>query len=190
MPDQDDLDRLLDSALSSYAEPAPDLEQRILHSLAASDHAPAARRHAWLPSPIAIPAAACLLVALGLWIHPWKVNTGNSQQAQKALEAAHAAPAESAAKQPAQTVSHHRRSRSVSRPVPAYAALPKREVFPTPQPLSPAEQAFVKYVAMAPEKERRALLLSQAQQNAPLEISAIKISPITIPDPSGNQGEP
>ncbi|HEX8812227.1 MAG TPA: hypothetical protein VF742_09575, partial [Terracidiphilus sp.] len=62
MPDprdnQDHLDLLIDSALSTYAEPRAGLEARVLKHLAAQ---PARRR--WLPFAIALPiAAACAIL--------------------------------------------------------------------------------------------------------------------------------
>src|SRR6266568_4065939 len=63
----DELDKILDSALSSYAdeEPRPGLEGRVLNRIRASRDG---HRFAWLRWPIAIPAFACFLVlALTLW---------------------------------------------------------------------------------------------------------------------------
>jgi hypothetical protein len=191
VPDRNDLDSVLDSALATYALPRPGYEERLLQSLAARGRAPAVRRHRWLPWAIAMPAAACLLMALGLWLQPHPQRVETTQRAGTAPPVAHAVQPESAAVSPASPERRLRRTRSGLRSTQvSLAALPKREVFPAPQPLTPAEQAFVRYVATAPEKERRALLEAQKQQDAPLEISAIKISPVTIPDQTGNQGEP
>jgi hypothetical protein len=71
MPEKDELDLLLDSALATYADPGPDsgLEQRVLAGLEAarksgeSPRAFAGTRR-WLPWAIALPLAASLL----LWI--------------------------------------------------------------------------------------------------------------------------
>lgn len=189
MPEKDELDRMLDSALSVYAAPAPDFEERLVQSIAAAVPAPSPRRN-WLRWAIAVPAAACLLIAVSFFLRPRR-RIENAQQAQSASAVPHQARPLNAAVSTAQAQARPHRRPSVSHSASAWIAkLPKRDVFPTPQPLTPAEQAFVRYVAAAPEKERRALLETQAQDDAPLEISAIKISPITIPDPSGSQGEP
>ncbi|HUY94347.1 MAG TPA: hypothetical protein VMU71_03580 [Terracidiphilus sp.] len=196
MTDRDELDRRLDSALSAYAVPGPDFEERLLSSIALADRARPARRRPWLSWAIAISAAACLLIALSFFLHPRQRQTGNAQQARSA-PVPREKQQEQAAAAPASTEGRRQGTRSVARNTPRAASvelakLPKRDVFPTPQPLSPAEQAFVRYVAAAPEKDRRALIEAQAQQDAPLEISAIKIAPLTIssPDQTGIQGEP
>jgi hypothetical protein len=64
--------------------------------------------------------------------------------------------------------------------------LPKREVFPTPQPLSPEEQAFVEFAARAPETERQLFIEAQKRDDAPLSIAAIEIQPLDPPDHGGN----
>ena len=64
--------------------------------------------------------------------------------------------------------------------------LPKLDVFPTPQPLTPAEQALVAYVAHAPEAERQSLVEAQKQLDAPLTIAALEIKPLEPPEPGGN----
>src|SRR6185312_1147206 len=59
---RDQLDRVLDSALATYADPGPDsgLEQRILGRIA-NEATPAPRRR-WLAWSIALPVAAGLLI--------------------------------------------------------------------------------------------------------------------------------
>ena len=191
MPDQNELDRVLDAALSSYSAAGPEFEERLLRSLASAEDARMRQRRRWLSWAIAIPGLACLLIAVMLVLHPRRRQIDTPQQAQGAPAVPRGTGQEIAAVSPKAAATRTHRTRSTLRDVPAEVAkLPKREMFPTPQPLTPAEQAFVRYVGSAPEKDRRALLQAQAQQDAPLEISAIKISPITIPDSSGNQGEP
>ena len=194
MHDQDDLDRVLDSALSSYAAPAPGFEERILGSVTAAGRAHPEPRRSWLQWAIAIPAAACLLIALALFLHPRPRKMSGVQHARNAPAVSQAPRQETAASSGTPALPHPRPRRALPRMpgiMPAVAAgLPKRDLFPTPQPLTPAEQAFIRYVATAPEQDRRSLLEAQAKQDAPLAISAIKIAPITIPDQSGNQGEP
>jgi hypothetical protein len=64
--------------------------------------------------------------------------------------------------------------------------LPKLNVFPTPQPLTPSEKALVTYIAHAPEAERNALVDAQKQMDAPLSIAAIDIQPLEPPEEGGN----
>ncbi len=68
MPEKDELDRLVDSALATYADPGPDsgLERRVLSALA-GERGLGNERSGWalrLPWMIAIPLAASLL----LWV--------------------------------------------------------------------------------------------------------------------------
>ena len=66
MHDKPELDRLLDSALKTYAEPEPGLEGRILSSLVEVRTAPrrAASYRRWLYWSAAVPVAAGLLFML------------------------------------------------------------------------------------------------------------------------------
>ena len=72
MRENDPLDRLLDSALATYADPALDagLEKRVLEALTIERRtgeirsAPASSRR-WLPWVIAVPLAASLLLSIG-----------------------------------------------------------------------------------------------------------------------------
>lgn len=56
--------------------------------------------------------------------------------------------------------------------------LPKQEVFPTPQPLSPQEQALALFVSQAPPVLKEQVLAAQKQINAPIEIANIQITPL------------
>ena len=57
-------------------------------------------------------------------------------------------------------------------------ALPKQEVFPTPQPLSPQERALVSFVSEAPPAVKEQVLAAQKQIDAPIEIADIHIEPL------------
>ena len=69
MPDRDDLDILLDSAISTYAEPSSGLAQRVQNALGEQRLVPLSMpkqtavpiRH-WMPMTIALAAAACVLL--------------------------------------------------------------------------------------------------------------------------------
>jgi len=89
MPEQDELDRLLDSALATYADPGPDsgLEQHVLSALASERQSGEIRKAApwlrrWLPWVIAVPLAASLL----LWISVARISKEPSSQTQQAHE--------------------------------------------------------------------------------------------------------
>jgi hypothetical protein len=91
MPDKDELDVLLDSALSTYADPGPEsgpessLAQRVLLSLAAAraareGHSRSPKPRRWLAWAIAIPVAASLL----LWFSLTNFNALSTRQQQAA----------------------------------------------------------------------------------------------------------
>ncbi|WP_058186068.1 hypothetical protein [Terracidiphilus gabretensis] len=180
MPDDRELDHLLDTALSTYAEPREGLEARVLANLSARP----TRR--WLPWIIALPIAACLLLLLTLYPRhdrtepvrqaqhnptPQMQPTPQSSTAQAALEPVRPP-------QPRTSIAHATRT--------APAPLPKLDVFPTPQPLSSQERALIRYVAHIPEPDRRALAAAEDQPIAPLAIAAIQIHPLEPLDKSEN----
>lgn len=63
--------------------------------------------------------------------------------------------------------------------------LPKQEVFPTPQPLSPQERALLSFVNQAPLALKEQMLAAQKQVDGPIEIADIQIKPL-----DDNSGEP
>jgi hypothetical protein len=64
--------------------------------------------------------------------------------------------------------------------------LPKLDVFPTPQALTPEERALALVATRTPAPVRNALLAAQTQDDAPVRIAAIHIPPIEPPD----EGQP
>lgn len=196
MPDKDDLDLLLVSALTTYADPGHNagLEQRILARIAAAPTSPErkqAPRRPWLPWAIALPLAAGL--ALLLLSNP-KIKHSPSPQTQLVHESV-PPPALPRAGAPAETHSESARinKEPASTPrqqppthVPNLAPLPKLDVFPTPQPLTPQEQTLAIFAIHGPEPERKALAEAQQRIDAPLSIAAIHIPPVQSPDQGTN----
>lgn len=141
---EDDLDRVLDSALAMYAtiKSRPGLEERILANLPA-EHS-AARRTWWVWALVG--ALALLIVVL-------------------ALRSSRAVPPEVAKQRPApevakpvadrnlggstQPIRQVRRNQAAKwQPLPAN---PKLDQFPSPQPLSQQEQILAMYINQNPE---------------------------------------
>ncbi len=190
MPEPGDLDPVLRSALSSYGDPGADsgLEQRILARLASAKAATTPRRR-WLPWAVALPVAAGVLLLLILSGHqPNRQPYGNAE-----LNSPVRQPlvADTGAVPPADhhPVTGHRTKAATpqANPRPAAVAakaapLPKLDVFPTPQPLTPEEQAFAVFLARAPESVRQSFFEAQAKADAPLSIAAIHIEPLDPPD--------
>ena len=180
MRDDSDLDRTIDTALASYADADSGLEQRVLARIAAeSSRVPRLRRMAWA---LALATAAGLL--LFILLERPKPKRELEQNAEKTPQAQHA-PRATARVEPQGALriggpSHRSHSnRAVVKP--AVVRLPKQDVFPAPQPLSPAERALVEFAAQAPEAERQSFVAAQEQLDKPIEVSAIHIDPIQIP---------
>jgi hypothetical protein len=198
MRERDQLDDLLDAALSSYADPGRDcgLEQRVLARVSAENFAastPALRRR-WLPWGIALAAACCLFLFVVFSaqkrIHPPSRSVQSAQLS-------NALPARTAHHEPIPMVPHSTFVHEANRPLPkaqrhsvAVAAksapLPKRDVFPTPEPLTPQERALVEFATQVPEPQRRAVVEAQIHDDALLRIADLHIPPIEPPDEGKN----
>ena len=195
MRDKDGLDLLIDSALSTYADPGPDsgLEDRVLATLAAvRTAAPPIRggwRKRWLPWAVAIPIAAGLLF---LWLSPRRDKPLPASEPQQACAttppaiAPHAGPSSEVRREVP-----HRHTARMPRPASPVqtaqaAPLPKLDVFPTPQPLTAEERALVLVVTQTPLPAREALVEAQSLDAAPVRIAEIQIPPLEPPD----QGQP
>jgi hypothetical protein len=188
-----EFERLLRSALATYAE--PESESNLVHGIlarVAAESRPAPARR-WLPWAIAIPVLACLLALVVLFdskpAHTPAHDQNQVQSAQPALEPPVRVHPSAGLNWP-----ESRRSKSpvermrpqtiliIAKSVP----VPKQDVFPTPQPLTPAERALVAFGVGAPESERQSLIGSQEQLQEPIKISAIEIQPLDSPDQGGN----
>jgi hypothetical protein len=197
MRENDELDRLIDSALSTYGDPGPDsgLEQRVLARIE-SVRVPArvAPRRRWLEWAVGLPVAACVVLFVFFLAGPkiapppTSVAKGVAQPQQLPVIPAHSEAPTALRSEP---VSSNRqlpispRSRPDKQTMRS-VALPKLDVFPTPQPLTPEEQALVAFAVRAPESERKSFIEAQRQAEAPLRIAAIEIPPIDSPDKDTN----
>lgn len=194
MREEDQLDRMLDSSLSSYGDLGPDsgLAGRILARVA-SEQSPS-RSPRWCSRFLlwaALPAAACLLLTILLLRsagHPGAIQPSASLPQPASTNTVSKAPevadGTSAQKTPATVV--HRAQMRLSASVAKSTARPKLDVFPLPQPLSPEEQALYAFATQVPEKQRQAILTAQENDDAPLNIAAIHIQPLEISDTGKN----
>jgi hypothetical protein len=155
---RDNIERLLDDALASYArpEPRPGLERRVLDRI----HADAAPRFAFPRWAWAVPAAACLLWAGFLWTRP-AAKPGP-------VQVVHVAPVLVTAPLQPETpwIAHHARIRK---------RLPKLPQFPAPVPITQEEQALLAFVTGAPKEVQASLLDAQDRGVEPIRIEEIKI---------------
>jgi len=198
MREKDELDLLLDSALSSYADrhAVSGLEGRIMERLSAAGElrleVKSSPRRRWLLWVIASPVAACLLFLMFTIEratqpeHPQqKSEKTEHRQANRKVESGPAStrlrgPSHQT-KAPAIAASH-----SVVSVLSKSAPHPKLDVFPAPQPLTPEEQALYAFATQVPEKQRQAILNAQKNLNAPLDVAAIRIPPLEMSDESKN----
>jgi hypothetical protein len=188
-----DLDRMLESALSSYGDPGADsgLAERILARVSSeqsSNHSAPRWRNRFLLWA-ALPAAACLLLTFLILRSAGPPATHQSARLpQPATSAGSKAPMVAnitPAQKTLPTARHHTQPRLTSAAAKA-AVPPKLDVFPLPQPLSPEEQALYTFATQVPEKQRQAILDAQKNVDAPLNIAAIHIQPLELSDTSKN----
>jgi hypothetical protein len=163
----DELNRLLDDALTTYSrrEPQPGLEQRVLDAIRAAPPAPKFIFPRWAFAAL---AAACLLIlAITLRLH----RTSSPPPTTWNLPA----PAVPAQPQTAQRAPEYK----IAKKSPGkHLSLPKRQEFPSPAPLTNEERALLAFVARAPAEAREVLMSAQQQSIEPIRIEQIHIQPL------------
>lgn len=188
-PEYLELDALIRSSVASYgeAEPNSDLAQRILLRVAA-EPGPAVlpKRLHWV---FVLPIAACVIVSFVVlqigWIHKPKISKGQIHIAnQPSGENLQTGIGPAAAANP--SAKRERLHRKAYPHAASFAtesdSLPKLAVFPMPKPLSPSEQALVRFVERSPAIARNSLVDAPEQDNTPLSVAAIRIQPLETPE--------
>lgn len=175
MADRDEFDRLLDSALSTYADADPNLAPRVLRQLSLQTTM-RRRRTQWLWSAGLATAATALLLSIAPWRTPQPQLAPRTEASVAPPQPHPAAPTETT-----HTIAPHAPRTAPTRAVAASAPSPKQDIFPAPRPLSPEEQALAHLVAQSSPDQRRDLLTAQQQADAPIRISTISIPPISSP---------
>ncbi len=176
----DDLDRLIDAALASYADPGPDsgVERRVLARIRTTSlqHR---RRLIWAAGLPAFAAAGLML----LFVTNMSRHTGLGSQREKVsqIESVRTAPpgglnAPSRRAAVGSSMYARRRARSAA----PMAIPPKRDTFPSPAPLSHEERALVALLAHTPATQRQDLAI-WLQPAEPIHIATISISSINPP---------
>jgi hypothetical protein len=193
MRENDQLDLLIDAALATYSEPRAGLEDRVLQALAAERQPGAAMpqsislRRRWLPWAIALPVAACALLALLIQLRePHREAQARIPSSPLPSHDSSRLTAIAAAKTPAPISHRARPSASRTAPELQVATLPKLDVFPTPQPMTPQEKALFESTTRASKSQLMALVTAQHHPEGPLTIAAIKIPPIEPIDEGNN----
>lgn len=183
MPERDDpdrtLDQLIDSALASYAEPRPGLEQRMIARISGEVAVPSRSRR-WMLPAIAVPLAASLLLFAHLI--PKRPQQQRVHIAEAPVASSPGRVEGTPAKHPSPISMPHAHNRSSKR-LPGQVRSnvnqrPKLDIFPAPQPLSDAEQVVVRFASEASEANRKALVAPQRDFEEPIQITAIHIPPL------------
>ena len=187
MNERDELDAMLDVALETYVDTkaTPGLSHRILAVTSRREVRLSAVR--WLPLAASALAAAILIAIL--------LKYRGDSPSKTVPVAITATSSASVAGVPVRgkPAAHSVKVRAIKAPpnVQAQSPLPRLEVFPTPTPLSPEEQALVALVnrdsrdskELAQQITRPDL---QGQPIEPLRIAAIHIPPLNPPDNGSN----
>jgi hypothetical protein len=193
MPDREDLDLQLDAALATYADPEapPHLAEQILAAIAparpAAQTRPVAPRRRWTTWAIAIPAFAALLLAVFLPLrrsHEHHLLSPMAAAPHIPGPISQSQPNQVAASRPPRTAARARRAQI--QPPGVEASLPKQEIFPTPTPLTPQEQALAALATRNPGDISQSVAKAEQQPIEPLEIAAIRIKPLNPPDKGEN----
>jgi hypothetical protein len=200
--ERDDLDLQLDAALATYAAPEanPHLAAQILAAIApdrtAAQARPTVPRRRWQPwaiaiPSIAIPALAAMLLAVFLPLrrshqhHPLSPTAATPHiTSSMVLTPPHPVAASHPPQTPAQTPTKTRRAQI--QPSPVEASLPKQEVFPTPTPLTPQEQALAALTNRNPGDISQSVARAEQQPVEPIRIAAISIQPLNPPGKGEN----
>ena len=188
---QDALDRRIGAALRSYTEPPALAEPRIALAQImerARGERPARQPRWWIWGLAA--AAVCLIaavLAVRLMPAPRLPEIAKSPHAPGVVTVPaspdHSAIAE--ARVPAIRRTPHPAS-TAGREV--AAALPKLDVFPTPEPLSPQEQALLAFATNVPPKAQQQVVNAERHIGDPITIAALKIRPLDVSEqPNSNK---
>jgi hypothetical protein len=188
MNPNDELDRILDHALTEYrdAEPLAGMEDRILRRIAAQPE-PGPRRWAWILAA----AGAAAVIVFALWLglrerpHQQPVVTNVTRPAQQPTTSAHVeTPASSSGGSNLVAKAHKTSRRPSSLNTPQVAiAKPVLKQFPAPAPLTSEEHALLALARTHPDA-----LLSQRDDSDQLTIEPIEIKPLA-PEAGAPQGE-
>jgi hypothetical protein len=195
MPEEHDLDRWIDEALGTYADPPQDgdfdanLAGRILTRIA-QEPAPHPRLR-WLPwAAVAFPAAIiCLLLLI-----PSSPKSTTPRATPAAQSARFRTSADISVRPtlrtglPSATARQAYRTAGLPHSLVATTEpqpLPKLDVFPTPTPLTSQERALATYVAHSPLAAQQALAQSE-QEQSPLTVASVHVISLDALDEDAN----
>jgi len=176
--DSESQDPRLDAALRSYAEPPffPDARFAAARILKQGRELEACRRRLWIWA-MAVPATACVILIAAVAISSL-LRAPLSLQIAWIPSAPGIVKAPQPAIQPSNTVTPQRRTDRMIRVSAAQPRpLPKLDVFPTPEPLSPEEQALVDFAKHGPPGVQRAVVEDQKHWDDPIIVADLQNQP-------------
>lgn len=178
---RDGIDRRIDGALRSYAEPSEAPEARIFlaRMMERARVEDSGRRGGWIWGA-AVAAGLALMVAAGMvWMMPGprRAETARTPQAPDAIRSERGVEAEAPVSSRGRHVSGNRVTR-VAAPEP----LPKLQVFPTPRPLTQEEQMLAAFAQNASPAARHEVIEAQQHAGDPIVIAELKIAPLESGD--------
>ena len=181
--ERDTIDERIDAALRRYAEAPQFSDPRVALARvrARAEQEPERRWNVWAwVVPSGVVAALIGLVLLWALRMPRTPQIAWTPKA-PAVASVDLRQGENATTGPSTALRRKMPRRSSARDETAVEVprnLPKQEVFPTPQPLSPEEQTLVLFVSQAPPVLKEQVLAAQKQIDAPIEIADIQIKPL------------
>ena len=185
---RDDLDLLLDAALNTYvdAEAKPGLSHRILTVTSRAE--PRRSPIRWIPLAAAALAAVVLIaIVLHRSRSSWETEPTVSHSPQAPAVPTPATPSGPAIPVRSSTATHSSGPAVKAAIAQAAPALPKRDVFPTPTPLTAEEQSVLNVSNRSLETVPTQFATRKNEQPVePIHIAAIDITPLSPPDKGGN----
>jgi hypothetical protein len=176
-------DEWIDDALSAYsaAEPVHGLEERVWRRIDGD--------HGWRTKPwqgwlrFAVPVAAVLVIGF-VGVDIWQKPMPQPRNTVPLLETGHAAAPASSAQRRREQVAPRPRVAAivpVARRLSSHAeTLAKKQVFPTPTPLTKEEEVLVSWAIAAPMEVSQAFEALHERSEQPVVIQPIRIQPLTI----------
>ncbi|MBW4025809.1 MAG: hypothetical protein HIU93_00250 [Acidobacteria bacterium] len=175
----DELDRQIEAALTTYAEPAEGIDEQLLAQRTLAFLRASAKPHRrWRWMALAAPAFACMLLLAALLAH--RPAKPIPPPATMALAPVLPAKPVETATAPQNRPQEGRLQRVSLRAVPLRRAerLPRLQQFPTATPPTQQELLLAAFVKIAPRSTVLAIAEAQHQPIRPIEISGLKISPL------------
>ena len=181
---RDLIESRIDAALASYAEPPaiPDARVAAAQVMARLGERDASRRRWWM---WAAPVAACLLMVLAVGVGRMMRTVAGPQIAwnppSPPVHEAVGAPEHIPVEIRKMSAPGRRVWMRVNRMAALTAreqALPKLDVFPTPAPLSPQEQALVTFATKEPPEVKQQVIAAEQHIADPINIAELTIRPL------------